>query len=603
MLITTKERKKGFFVKTIMTGDEAIARGAYEAGALVGSAYPGTPSTEIMENYAKYDGIYAEWAVNEKVACEVAAGASTRGVRAFASMKHVGLNVAADAFTSFSYHHINGGFVLISADEPGMHSSQDEQDNRHYAVLAKTAMLEPADSAECLSFMKEAFSISETYDTPVLIRVTTRICHSKSLVETSEREIPPFGTFEKDIRQMLMVPANARLRHPFIEEKRLPALRKLSNEGPFNKIEYFDKKIGVIANGVGYQYAREVLGEQASYLKIGMSYPMPDELIRAFAKEVDTLYVVEEGDSFMEDFVKQLGIACHGKDLLPLCGEYSPELVRNAILGQGKPTAYEIEGKHAPSRPPVLCAGCPHRGLFFELGKYRDKAYFSGDIGCYSLGALPPLSAHDSLLCMGGAITMAHGFEKATKISGIDTFTKTFSILGDSTFFHSGITGLVNAVYNKAHITMIILDNRTTGMTGHQENPGTGRTVMGEEAPQVDLEALCLACGVKRENLVVCDPYDLKATAEALKKGYEAQEPFVIITKRACALLKPVVKERAKLKCKVNADLCRSCKLCLKSGCPALRLDEKVSIDPESCNGCNICAQICPFGAIERSGK
>lgn len=585
-----------------MTGNEAIARGAYEAGVLVGSAYPGTPSTEIMENFSKYQGVYGEWAVNEKVACEVAAGASTRGVRSFAAMKHVGLNVAADAFMSYAYHAIDGGFVLINADEPGMHSSQNEQDNRHYAPLAKVAMLEPSDSQECLDFMRFAYEISEEYDTPVLMRVTTRVCHSKSIVEIGERKTPHLKPFTKDIKKMLMVPANARLRHPFIENERLPRLRELSNNGGLNKIEYNDKKIGIITNGISYQYAKEVMGENASYLKIGFSYPLPDKMIREFAKNVDSLYVIEEGDSYMETEIKAMGIYCIGKELFPVCGEFSPELIREKLTGKLPEEIYIIE-KTAPVRPPVLCAGCPHRGLFFELGKYNDKAYFSGDIGCYSLGALQPLSAHDSLLCMGGAITVAHGFEKATQMSGADTYTKTFSIIGDSTFFHSGVTGLINAVYNKANITMIILDNSITGMTGHQDNPGTGRTVMGEEAPVVDIKQLCHACGIKQDNLVVVDPYDLKATANAVKMGYEAKEPFVIITKRECALLKPVLKKRATIKCSVNADKCITCKVCLKSGCPALRLGEKVTIDQESCNGCNICGQICPVGAIERTGE
>ena len=587
----------------MMTGNEAMARGAYEAGVLVASAYPGTPSTEIMENFSQYDGIYGEWAVNEKVACEVAAGASSRGVRSFAAMKHVGLNVAADAFTSYAYHDINGGFVLISADEPGMHSSQNEQDNRYYATLSKVAMLEPSDSQECIDFMRYAFEISEEYNTPVLFRVTTRICHSKGIVNTGERKVPKLKPFEKDIKKMLMVPANARLKHPIIEEERIPRLRKLSNSGELNKIEYADKKIGIIANGISYQYAKEVMGDNASYLKIGMSYPLPDKMIKEFAENVENLYVIEEGDDYMEQQIKAMGIECSGKDVFPVCGEFSSEILREKLLGNTNISYYGHIEKQAPPRPPVLCAGCPHRGLFYELSKYKETSYFSGDIGCYSLGALPPLSAHDSLLCMGGAITVAHGFEKATKMSNADTFTKTFSIIGDSTFYHSGITGLINAVYNKSNIAMIILDNSITGMTGHQDNPGTGKTVMGEIAPQVDLKAMCLACGVKESNLVSCDPYDLKATKDVLKKGYDATEPFVIITKRECALLKQVLSARADKKCYVNVEKCKSCKLCLKSGCPALKIKDKVSIDSESCNGCNICKQICPFDAIERTGE
>lgn len=586
-------------MKLLMTGDEAIARGAYEAGVLVASAYPGTPSTEIMENFSQYEGIYAEWAVNEKVACEVAAGASIRGVRAFAAMKHVGLNVAADAFMSFSYQVINGGFVLVTADEPSMYSSQNEQDSRYYAYFGKTALIEPSDSQECLDFMKYAFEISEKYETPVLFRVTTRICHSKSLVELGERFVPPIREFKKDPRKLLMVPANSKMRHPQIEEQRIKDLKQYSNNCPLNKIEINDTKIGIIANGISYQYAKEVFGENASYLKIGMSNPMPDKLIKEFAEKVDKLYVIEENEPFMETQIKAMGISCTGKELFPICWELSPEIIREKLLGDSPSISYNSEVQ-APLRPPVLCAGCPHRGLFYELGKYKDKAYFSGDIGCYTLGAMNPLNALDSLICMGGAITGAHGFEKATEMSGSEKFKKSFGIIGDSTFFHSGITGLINAVYNNSPITTIILDNSITGMTGHQDNPGTGKNVMGQIAPIIDIQGLCYACGIKKENLIVVDPYDLAKTKEAIKQGYEAAEPFVIITKRECALLKPIVKARSKMKCQVDKEKCRRCKMCLRSGCPALQLGEKVSIDQNQCNGCSVCLQICPFGAIER---
>lgn len=589
-------------MKELMTGNEAIARGAYEAGVLVASAYPGTPSTEIMENFSQYDGIYAEWAVNEKVACEVAAGASMRGVRAFAAMKHVGLNVAADAFMSYSYHVINGGFVLITADEPSMFSSQNEQDNRYYAYFGKTALIEPSDSQDCIDYMKYALEISEKYNTPVLFRVTTRICHSKSIVSLSERVVPPTKEFTKDTRKMLMVPANSRVRHPQIEEQRIVGLREYSNNCPLNTMEINDTKIGILSNGVSYQYSKEVFGDTVSYLKIGMSNPLPDKMIRDFAEKVDKLYVIEENEPFMETQIRAMGIDCIGKDLFPIYWEFSPELIREKITGVAPTISYHTEAQ-APLRPPVLCAGCPHRGLFFELGKYKDKAFFSGDIGCYTLGAGNPLNALDSIICMGGSITGAHGFEKATEMSGADSFKKSFGLIGDSTFFHSGITGLVNAVYNNTPITTIIMDNSITGMTGHQDNPGTGKNVMGQIAPIINIKALCLACGIKEENLITVDPYDLKATKEAVKIGYEATEPFVIITKRECALLKPIIKERSKMKCKVDADKCRRCKMCLRSGCPALQLGDKVSIDQDQCNGCSVCLQICPFGAIEKVGE
>lgn len=587
-------------MKILMTGNEAIARGAYEAGVTVASAYPGTPSTEIMENFSQYEGVHAEWAVNEKVACEVAAGASIRGARAFAAMKHVGLNVAADGFMSYAYHVTNGGFVLVTADEPNMHSSQNEQDNRYFALFGKTALIEPSDSQECLDFMKEAFEISEKYETPVLFRVTTRTCHSKSIVNTGERVVPPIKNYVKDIKKNLMVPAISRARHPEIENIRLAGLQEYSNNCSLNRIEYNNTSIGIITSGISYQYAKEVMGNNASYLKIGFVNPLPDKMIKEFASKVDKLYVIEENDPFIETQVRAMGISCIGKDVFPICGEYSPELLREILLGVKPSTDYTTQ-MEAPPRSPVLCAGCPHRGLFFELGKYRTKAYFSGDIGCYTLGAMAPLNACDSTICMGGSITGAHGFEKANVMN--NEKMKSFALIGDSTFFHSGITGLINTTYNNSAITTIILDNSITGMTGHQENPGTGKSITGEIAQKIDIETLCYACGIKKENLVVVDPYDIKATREALKKGYEATEPFVIITKRECALLKPIIKQRANMKSKVDPDKCRSCKACLKCGCPALIFEGKTRIDSDACNGCSVCVQICPFGAIERIGE
>lgn len=592
-------------MKTIMTGNEAIARGAYEAGVLVASAYPGTPSTEIMENFSKYDGIYAEWAPNEKVAAEVAIGASIRGVRSFSSMKHVGVNVAADAFMSYAYSKTNGGYVMITADEPNMYSSQNEQDNRYYALFGKTALLEPADSQECIDFMKYAFEISEKYNTPVLFRVTTRICHSKGIVELGDKIQPPTKEFVKNTKNILMVPGHARMRHPIIEEERMEGLRQYSNNCPLNKIEMGDTKIGIITNGISYQYAKEVFGNNASYLKVGFSNPLPDEMIRDFASKVEKLYIIEENEPFMETQIKAMGIDCIGKELFPICGEFSTELIREKILGNPPKVTYTTN-MEAPLRPPVLCAGCPHRGLFYELGKYKNKAFFSGDIGCYTLGFMKPLEALDSSVCMGASITAALGFERGNLMANDENnkYKKAFALIGDSTFFHSGVTGLINMTYNNTPITTIILDNSITGMTGHQENPGTGKNVMGMDAPTVDIETLCYACGVKKENLVIVDPYDIEATKAAVKAGYEATEPFVIITKRECALLKPIMKARANMKCKVDPDKCTSCKMCLKSGCPALKFSgDKVSIDTDQCNGCTVCAQICPFDAIEKEGE
>lgn len=589
-------------MKSLMTGNEALARGAYEAGVTVASAYPGTPSTEIMENYSQYDGSHAEWAPNEKVACEVAAGASIRGARTFAAMKHVGLNVAADGFMSYSYHYTNGGFVLITADEPNMFSSQNEQDNRYYALFGKTGLIEPSNSQECIDYMKEAYEISEKYHTPVVVRITTRICHSKSVVELHDRVVPKIKDYIKNPHHNLMVPANSRTRHPEIEENRIGGMREYSNNCKLNTVEMNDTKIGIITSGISYLYSKEVMGDEASYLKIGFSNPLPDKMIKDFASKVDTLYVIEENEPFMEMQIKAMGIKCHGKDVFPVCGEFSPELLRKVLKGENVKSAYKTT-MEAPPRPPVLCAGCPHRGFFYELGKYKDKAYFSGDIGCYTLGAGSPLNAIDSTICMGGSITGGHGFSKACEYAD-DTSMKVFSMIGDSTFFHSGITGLMNTVYNNSSVTTVILDNSITAMTGHQENPGTGKNIKGEVTTKIDLETLCYACGIKKENLIVVDPYDLKATKAAIKQGYEATEPFVIITKRPCALLKPIVKQRAKIKCVIDPEKCRNCKSCLKSGCPALIAGEKfVRIDPDQCNGCGVCMQICPFDAIERIGE
>lgn len=581
----------------LLTGNEAIARGAYEAGCLVACAYPGTPSTEILENVSKYKEIKSEWSTNEKVALEVAAGAAIAGARALASMKHVGLNVAADPLFTIAYEGVNGGLVIITADEPGMHSSQNEQDNRIYAYHAKIAMVEPSDSQECKDFVKEAFNISETYDTPVLVRVTTRVCHSKSIVELEERIDAKVKDYAKDTSKYIMVPANSKRKHVEIENERIPKLRDYSNSTLLNRIEYNSKKIGIITNGISYHHAKEVFGEEASYLKIGFSYPLPDKLIREFAEQVETLYVIEENEPYIETFVRSMGIDCIGKDLLPLCGELSPEIIRKALLKEEDQEAYTLD-MSIPMRPPALCAGCPHRGIFYEVGKYKDKIISTTDIGCYTLGMAPPLGVGDTCICMGAGITAGIGFDRVNELA--ERGKKVFGFVGDSTFFHSGITGLIDAVYNGSDMTVVILDNRITAMTGHQENPGTGKNIVGLEAPMVDIETLVKAIGVKEENIRVVDPYKLDETKKAVKDAYESDELFVIITKQPCALIKEVQRERRGLHCQVNQEKCRKCKACLRIGCPAISFDgEIVTIDETQCNGCTICLQVCPFNAIE----
>ena len=587
-------------MKKIMTGNEAIARGAWEAGLHVAAAYPGTPSTEILENLAEYKEVYSEWATNEKVALEVAAGASMAGARALAAMKHVGLNVAADPLFTLAYTGVNGGLVVVTADDPGLFSSQNEQDNRFYASHAKLAMLEPSDSQECLDFIKEAFEISEKFDTPVLFRVSTRICHSKTLVVgPGERTAVAVRPYEKNSAKYVMTPANAKRRKHLMEE-RIAALKAFSETTPLNRIER-GGKIGIITSGISYNHAKEVFGEEPSYLKLGFTWPLPEKKIRDFAASVETLYVIEENVPYIEVFVRTLGIACVGREKLPWVDELTPVVIRRAFFpDEAEKGGYAIEAD-IPPRPPVLCAGCTHRGFFYEVGKYKDVVV-TGDIGCYTLGMVPPLSVTDSVICMGASVSAGIGFRKAVDIAGRKE--KVFAVIGDSTFFHSGITGLIDAIVNRAPIVVNILDNRITAMTGHQENPGTGRTLMGEPTHQVDLRALCVACGVKEENIRLIDPYDLAATQEAVKAGYESEEPFVIITTSPCALIKEVVKRRANMKCVVDEEKCIKCKLCLKAGCPAVNCrGGRVYIDRASCNGCTVCMQICPKKAISREGE
>ncbi len=574
-------------MKRLMLGNEAIARGAYEAGITVVSSYPGTPSTEITEHIAKYHEIYAEWATNEKVAAEVAIGASIAGARSMTCMKHVGLNVAADPVFTASYTGVNGALVIVVADDPGMHSSQNEQDSRNYAKGAKLPMLEPANSSECKEFVKLACEMSESFDTPVLLRLTTRISHSQSLVEEKERESIDLKAYTKDIGKYVMMPAMARARHIVVED-RMEALSKEANSMKINTIEYNDKKIGIITAGVAYQYAKEALPE-ASILKLGMVYPMPTELLREFAENVEQVYVIEELDPFMEDYCKSIGLAVQGKNLFSLLGEYSAQLIEEKILGKKPEISAPMQ---VPMRPPVMCPGCPHRGVFTVLSKL--KVAVSGDIGCYTLGATAPLHAMDACVCMGASISMVHGMEKAR---GSAFAEQAVAVIGDSTFMHSGVTGLIDIVYNKGTSTVIILDNSITGMTGHQHNPTTGYTLKNEATAQVDLEMLCRAVGVQR--VVVSDPFDMTGFEKTLKEEMQVREPSVIIARRPCALLKSVDYGKPY---KIIEDKCLGCKGCMKIACSAISYHgetKKCSIDNALCCGCGLCLT-CAFEAIVR---
>lgn len=587
-------------MKKLLTGNEAIARGAWEAGLHIAAAYPGTPSTEILENLSSYSEVYSEWSTNEKVALEVAAGASIAGARALAAMKHVGLNVAADPLFTLAYTGVNGGLVIVSADDPGLFSSQNEQDNRYYASHAKVAMLEPSDSQECLQYIKEAFTISETFDTPVLFRVTTRICHSKTLAEVGARVEVPVKEYQKDTSKYAMAPASAKKRK-FVLDGRIKQMKEFSETTPLNRAEPgISDEIGIITSGISYNHAKEVFPD-AAYLKLGFTWPLPERKIREFAASVKTLYVIEENEPYLEDYIKTLGIKCVGRDKLPWIDELTPETIRASLLPDAEKNEPCKTDAEVPPRPPVLCAGCTHRGFFYEAAKYKDVVV-TGDIGCYTLGIVPPLSVTDTVICMGASVSGGVGFQKAAEKAGRKQ--KVFAAIGDSTFFHSGITGLIDAVVNKAPIVVCILDNRITAMTGHQENPGTGRTLMGEATHQADLKGLCAVCGVKPENIRLIDPYRLDETKAAIRAGYEADEPFVIITTSPCALIKDVIKARADIKCVIDQDKCVKCKLCMKAGCPALNFrGGVVYIDRASCNGCGICLQICPKGAISREGK
>lgn len=574
-------------MKKLMLGNEAIARGLYEAGVKIVSSYPGTPSTEITENAVKYDEIYCEWAPNEKVATEVAFGASLRGVRSACAMKHVGLNVAADPLFTLSYTGVTGGLVIFVADDPAMHSSQNEQDSRHYAIAAKVPMLEPADSAEAKLFVKEAYRISEEYDAPVLFRMCTRIAHSQSAVELEDRVEHPAAPYVKNPAKYIMSPANAIRRHPFVEE-RTKKLAALSEETFLNRIEWGGKEKGIICSGTCYQYVKEVFGESVSVLKLGLINPLPVELIKSFASQVKELYVIEELDGVVENHLRSIGVKCVGKDMFSPLGEYSQATIRAAF---GIPQQAGITADSPiPVRPPIMCAGCPHRGLFYVLAK--NKITTLGDIGCYTLGSAAPLSAVDSTLCMGASVSGLHGFNKA---GGEESEGATVCVIGDSTFIHSGMTGLVNISYNASNSTVIILDNSITGMTGHQQNPTTGYNIKGEPAASVNLEAFCHAIGIER--VMVVDPYNLAECEKVIKEELAIKAPSVIISRRPCMLLK-YVKPKAPLK--VNKDKCVGCKSCMKIGCPAISvIGKKARVDATLCVGCGVCTQLCRLNAIE----
>ena len=573
-------------MKKLMLGNEAVARGLYEAGVKVVSSYPGTPSTEITEFAAKYNEIDAEWASNEKVATEVAVGACIAGARSFTAMKHVGLNVAADPLFTASYTGVNAGMVIAVADDPGMHSSQNEQDSRNYAKASKVPMLEPSDSQEAKDFTKLAFALSERFDTPFLLRLSTRVSHSQSLVEICDRNELENKPYEKDVNKYVMMPGMAKKRHIVVED-RMASLAEYAETAKVNTVEYNDRKIGVITSGISYEYAKEALPD-ASFLKLGMIHPLPEKMIREFAENVETLYVIEELDDFIETFVKKIGILnVHGKDIFSLQGELNVAIIREKILGV-TPKLKPLE-ETIPVRPPVLCPGCPHRGIFYTLNKL--KLHVSGDIGCYTLGAMAPLSSIDICVCMGASVSGSHGIYKANK----EMAKKTVAVIGDSTFIHSGITGLIDIAYNQGASTVIILDNSITGMTGHQQNPTTGYTLKGDPTVSVNLEKLVQAVGINRIRVV--DPFDLEACEKAVKEETAVDEPSVIIARRPCALLKNVKYDQ---NVTVDQDKCTGCKMCMRLGCPAITMKgKKMEINKTLCNNCGLCANVCKFGAIQ----
>lgn len=591
-------------MKQLMTGNEAVARGAWEAGVHFAAAYPGTPSTEIMENLSTYPEITCEWSPNEKVAYEAAFGAALAGGRAMASMKHVGVNVAADPMFTSVYMGVNGGMVLICADEPGQHSSQNEQDNRNYAKAARMPMLEPADSQECLDMVRAAFALSERLDLPVMLRMTTRVCHSKSIVETGERAEVAVRDYVKNPAKTVTVPALARGMRVTLEKRVAKALQT-SEQSPYNRVEKGDGDIGVIASGICYQYAREVFGDGASYLKLGMSYPLPTQLLQDFCKQMKTIYVIEENDPYIEDEVRRLGFAPHGRDTFPFCGELTSDVLRQA-LGKPMPPLLQYDHDKVLPRPPMLCAGCPHRGVFYELGRRKD-ILIAGDIGCYTLGFSAPYHALDWNICMGAAFSSGHGAQAMLQRKG--AATRVVSIMGDSTFFHTGVNSLIDVAYNGSKTVNIILDNRITGMTGHQENPGSGQNIHGEEAPVISIEQLVKTIGIRHVRVI--NPNVLEEVRAALDWALALDEPSVIITRWPCVLKRFSAADRSEFanlfadKMAVT-DRCVGCKACLKCGCPAVSFDtenKRAVIDRDMCVGCTVCAQVCPAKAIVKEDK
>jgi indolepyruvate ferredoxin oxidoreductase alpha subunit len=589
-------------MKNLLTGNEAVARGAFEAGIHYASAYPGTPSTEILENIARYKGnIIAEWAPNEKVALESAIGASMAGGRALCTMKHVGVNVAADPLFTFAYTGVTGGLVLVSADEPGMHSSQNEQDNRYYAKFSKIPMLEPSDSQESLDMVKAAFDMSEAFDTPVLLRMTTRTCHSKSLVNEGERVEKDVIPYVRKTNKYVAVPNVCRALHVKVDQ-RLRDLQVFSEQNPLNYIENPGQKIGIITSGISFQYAQEVFGDSASYLKLGMTYPLPFEKIRAFAKNVETLYVIEELEPFIEEQMKGQGISCIGKEKIPQLGELSAEIIRKTLTENVNPVIVP-QGDLLVGRPPTLCAGCPHRGFFYAL-KTQKNIMVTGDIGCYGLGSIEPLNTIDSIICMGASISTGHGAQKI--FNRTDTDMRTVAVIGDSTFFHTGINSLINVVYNRSNTVTVILDNRITGMTGHQENPGSGFTLQGMPTVEIDIEAVVKALGVNHIQKI--NPLNLREVTAALQLALEQEEASVIITRWPCVLKKHSPQDIVEFGdykglCHVDEEKCIGCKKCIKTGCPALsysKTTKTASIDKDNCVGCTVCLQTCPVDAIRK---
>lgn len=578
--------------KVLLSGNEAIARGAYEAGVLVCSAYPGTPSTEILEAMPQYkDEVYCEWAPNEKVATEVAYGASIAGVRSLCAMKHVGVNVAADPIFTAAYNGVTGGFIIVSADDPSMHSSQNEQDNRHYARAAKMAMVEPANSQECLDFVREAYEISEKFDTPVLFRITTRVAHSKSLVTLGERTVQEVKPYEKNARKNISIPANAVQNHAKVENN-MAALAEYGNTCKLNKLEMAGNKIGVITASIAYEYAKDAFPEDTSFLKLGLTNPLPMDLIKDFASKVEKLYVIEELDGFMEDQIKAAGIECEGKEKIGYLYELNPQLIKERLFGE-VPEKIDL-GVEPVSRPPALCPGCPHRGFFYTMSKKKNMV-LTGDIGCYTLGCAPPLNALDSCVCMGGGFSIGMGIAKALEVTGQEK--KVFGVVGDSTFFHSGITGAVEIFYNNGNMIPIVLDNSITGMTGHQDNPGTGYNLQGDVAEIVKIEDVLKSCGF--ENVIIVDPQDLDAMKKAVEDAENSDKRSAIIARRPCVLIKRIKHDFGT--CEVDKDKCVGCKMCIGVGCPAIMMkDGKSEILAAQCTGCTVCAQVCPVDAISR---